>query len=132
MDPGVPTLTIADVEAAFRVAVAGWMLDRLDTRLGTADCARWIRSMLQCVGACSQCEDGDYPEWSRWVTQEKKGFLVTVKHHLPEGVEEVVREGLVVWNRLANMATIRACERQREQHRAAAEPLPGEQLVLSV
>lgn len=129
-------LTEEDVEAAFRMACPGWILENLDTGLGTAGAVTWIKGHGQCWGAAAGCEDGPFsdgenPEWwARCVERIPAGVSVRVVHEYRDGrPTEVIREGRVVWNQLANMATIAALELRR---RAGAAPAEGEQTALPI
>lgn len=141
-----------DIERAFQLVVADWQIERLDTRWGTEECARYLKSMNQVVGVNTHALDDDgnplpygghQESWTFKVDARSKGIDVQVVHHAehdgPEwSIEEldawlaavragetVLREGRISWNRFANMATIAACER-----RGPREPEVGEQLAL--
>jgi hypothetical protein len=140
MTPGL--LTAADRVAAWRIAVPRWFLERLDTRLGTASVVPLLKTNGQCYGSVSDCEDGPYAEFSRWIERSPKGMHVRVYQHTPETDQEfrsstsadrgdtgiLLREGIVPWNELANRSTVAACEIRHENR----EPQPGEQLALTV
>jgi hypothetical protein len=116
-------LTDADRVQAWRVAVPDWFLRELDTSLGTASVVPLLKAQSQCYGSVSNTpEDGPYPEWSRWIERCPKGMHVRVYH----GEDELLREGFVVWNELANRSTVAACELRH----ATREPQPGEQVPL--
>lgn len=124
-------LTDADVERTFSLTVADWILDRLDTSLGTDGCVRFLRGHFQTVGIVTSTPDGPYSDgenavyWHLWIDQEKRGFHAKIERtSRSSGKTTTVREGLLSWNRLANMATIAACERKR------TNVPPGTQMVI--
>ena len=141
-----------DIERAFELVVADWQIERLDTKLGTEDCARYLKSMNQVVGCSTVLHDdegnelpygGHQESWCFKLDARSKGIEVQIIHsaeyHGPEwsieGLSEwveaikagetILREGRISWNRFANMATVAACEL-----RGAREPEVGEQLAL--
>lgn len=111
--------TEADLKLAFSRIVPDWFLDRLDTRLGTADVVPLLKQ-AGTLAVSADVPDGEYPEWSHHVECTSRGYSVQVIHH-----EEVVREGLLAWNNLANRSTIGALERRRQ-----AAPAVDGQLVM--
>ena len=132
-------LTEADRRAGWRTLVPTWTVERLDTKLGTAQVVPILKAGSQCVGSVSGCEDGPYPEYARWIERCPRGAHVRVEH-----LDETIREGYVVWNELANLTTFAALELrygpldpndlmpERSAGRAAREPRPGEQITLFV
>lgn len=118
-------LSDRDVERVFGLVVPSWELERLDTRLGTAEVAKQLRSRHGTVGGVTGVEDGPYagPErFSLWYDCDgRRGVDVRIERHAGEE-REVLRAGRVSWNRLANMATIEALRRRA--------PRPGDQLSL--
>jgi hypothetical protein len=115
-------LTEHDVDRAFARIVPTWMLERLDTRLGTVGCVAVVKTSGVWMWGTST-DDGPFPDYAFHGSRTSKGFDVEVTHG-----DVVLRAGRLPWNRLANMATIRACEVQRRDR----EPLVGEQLALGV
>jgi hypothetical protein len=115
----VHPLTQPDIDAAFDAAVPPGFLERLDTRLGTVDVVRLLKSRGQVWHVGSHCDDGPFPEWCRRIDRTPRGFEVSVRHG-----DEVVRAGVLPWNRLANMATLRALAQWPR------EPVAGEQLAM--
>jgi hypothetical protein len=116
-------LTDRDVDQAFGRIVAGWMLERLDTRLGTVDCVAYLKSTAQLWQWGTGVDDGPFPEYAQHGRRTPKGYDVSIDR---AGV--TLRAGSLPWNRLANMATVRACELKHRDR----EPLVGEQLSLAV
>lgn len=126
-------LTEADRHAAWQLAVSHLDLDRFDTRLGTDQAVKAIRAGAQCYGSCGPSEDGPYsdganPEWwARRMDRTDRGVRVTVLHEHRDGRPgEVLRDGVVGWNELANRTTFAALGLRPR------EPRPGEQLALGV
>lgn len=101
--------TEADLKLAFARIVPDWFLDRLDTRLGTVDVVPLVKH-ASTWAVVADTPDGEYPEWAHRVERTSRGYSVTVTHY-----QEVVREGMIGWNNLANRSTIRALERRRGQ-----------------
>ena len=136
-------LTEADRRAGWRTVVPEWQLERLDTKLGTVQCVAYLKQQNQCVGSVGACEDGPYPEYSRWVDLDsRRGALVRVRRSR-NGHDELLREGYVAWNELANLSTLGALEikhgpfdkkdpllPERSAGRPARDPQPGEQVRL--
>lgn len=126
-----------DIERAFGLVVPDWQIERLDTSLGTEDCARYLKDHNQVVGVTTVAIDddgnelpygGEQESWCFKVDARSKGIEVWVMHHAaydgPEWSmetmqewsairrqgETVLRHGRISWNRFANMATVLACE----------------------
>jgi hypothetical protein len=113
-------LTERDVEFLFDRFVPEWMLARLDTRLGTEDVVKIIKHS-QGAGGVTGCPDGPYSDgknaeyWSfNYESLGARGVKASVVHTVRGGKSTVLREGRITWNRLANIATLRAIEHQRE------------------
>lgn len=131
-------LTDADVEAAFRLGVSRHLLERLDTGLGTVQVVPLLKADAQMWGHVGPCDDGPYSDgendewWSISIHRVTAGVEVKVEHCVrdPE-TSTVLREGRVVWNQLANMATVTALRMRRERD-PDAEPRPGEQTALPI
>lgn len=131
-------LTDADVEAAFRLGVSRHFLEHMDTGLGTAQVVPLLKAAGQSWGHVGPCGDGPYSDgenaewWSIWLERIPAGVAVRVEHCVrdPES-STVLREGRVVWNQLANMATVTALRMRRERD-PDAEPRPGEQTALPI
>lgn len=126
-------LNDADVEAVLRIVARASVLERLDPRLGTDECRRFLRRESQTISQCSSCEDGPYsdgenPEWwSRMIEITARGAEVSVKHETRRPpVTTVLRAGSLPWNNLANRATLAALALRRE----TMEPMPGQQVTL--
>lgn len=133
-----------DVEKAFWIIVDDDFLRRLDTKLGTVEVVKLLKVPTRGTwDYCGTCDpiDGPYSDgkndvyWSFHVRRDqKKGYRVSVTRCNRTPVDEPydsedVRAGELPWNRIANMATIYACELQRAEGRVH-EPVVGEQLVL--
>lgn len=129
-------LTERDIERAFGYVVPDWQIERLDTTMGTEQCAKYLKSMNQVLGVCTIAldEDGEklpyggtQESWSFHVDARSKGIEVRVEHHAeyhgPDWEEDrqawhdavragitILRAGKLPWTRFANMATIAACE----------------------
>lgn len=126
-----------DIERAFELVVPDWQIERLDTRWGTEECARYLKGANQVVGVHTHALDdeghalpygGTRESWTFTVDARAKGIEVAVLHHAAydgpewsiEGLDEwlsarragktVLRSGRISWNRFANMATHAACE----------------------
>lgn len=123
-------LTDADRKAAWRSLVPVWMIERLDVRLGTADVAKVLKTQGQVLGTVSGCEDGPYSEWSRWVDRCPRGAHVRVyRGGSRDG--DLVREGYVAWNELANRTTCAALRLKYGEERVEdGEIVPTGQLAL--
>jgi hypothetical protein len=127
-------LTELDVDRAFSFAVPSWLVERLDTRLGTVDVVKLIRNGgCGCHGVVTHEGDLPYggpkpgrPTFCFKLDRTSKGFDVNVIRHEAGDVDVMLRSGSIPWNRLANMATIRALELRHETR----DPLVGEQLTI--
>jgi hypothetical protein len=113
-------LTEADLQFAFDRIISPRLLEMLDTKMGTVDTVRWLKSRMTNYGGTGTSPDGPYsnrgnPEyWAFRFEQEKRGFLLQFVHCVRGGSSTVLREGLMRWNNLANRATIAACEARHE------------------
>lgn len=111
-------LTEQDRQIAFGRIVGRGMLEQLDTRMSTDDTVKWLKARMSCFGGTSTAPDGPYSDgkndeyWSLSFDQEKRGFMVKIRHTVRDRGSYVIREGLMPWNNIANRATIAACEMQ--------------------
>lgn len=114
-------LTAEDVEWVFPRIVSEWFLDRLDTRLGTEEVVGLLKRHFSTVGGCGVAPDGPYSDGKNaeyWVMSfdvtSKKGAAIKIEHCVRKtDTRKVLREGRIMWGRLANIATLTAIERQR-------------------
>lgn len=123
----VGTLNEQDIADAFRSAVPPWRIEHLDTKLGTAEVVKILKDGGNgSYGGVGPCEDGPYDRYSRRIDREAKGFRVKVKDKRGK-TEKIIREGMVTWNQLANMATGAALELQRKIREEMDEVTPEQQ-----
>jgi hypothetical protein len=120
-------LTESDIQYAFNRICSSDLLKGLDTRMGTEDTVRWLKSRMSQYGGSGRSPDGPYSDgtndeyWALHFEQEKRGFYVKFIHSVrADNSDTVLREGLIRWNNLANRATLAACE---TRHEAPPDPL---------
>ncbi len=129
-------LTDDDVDRLFRVVVPDWLIERLDTKLGTDKVVPLIKQHGT-YGHSGATPDGPYsdgrnPEWWAFrVERDTHGFDAEVIHeYRDDRPTEVLRAGRITWNRLANMSTIAALELKRRAREEARDELAQRSDVL--
>lgn len=119
MSPRPPdTLTQEDRAAVLRRIVSDWFIERLDTRLGTADVVKLLKQghAITWEGT-GETSDGPYSDgknpvyWSLKFTKRPQGYDVKVQKTVRKtNRSTVVRSGRITWNELANRCTHAALE----------------------